>query len=490
MTLQVVVPVLGPVEDLTATTVSEGWQKRIPQPGQLKQLSLHQIFGGPVLLRLLHRNKIESILRSFIAGAVGARWRVPRRPGPEAPRPSRKTSMKRSSRPLACVLGDSDIIAPLGLAGISSVAVTEPREPARFSRYTFGVLDALDHWTEPEAFVQLLIAWAKTQPVPPVLFYQTDGDLFLVSRHRQALGHAFRFIVPDADLVEVLADKARFQQVAERLNLPVPRARRLTPSSGPGAAGDLNFPLVIKPLTRQGLALIEQDAKAIRVDSRRSLEDLWPRLESAGVDVLAQEMIPGGEDRIESYHAYIDRDGAIVGEFTGVKIRTYPREFGHSTAVRITDSASVKEVGRALVDLLRLKGVVKADFKRDSSGNLHLLEVNPRFNLWHHPGAIAGVNIPALVYADLTAQPRPSVFPPRTGVTWCHPFEDRWAAKASGISRLEWLSWAMQCDARFGTDWKDPMPFLRGMLLPKLGTRLARAIWSFPTARTAQRQTI
>ena len=55
-----------------------------------------------------------------------------------------------------------------------------------------------------------------------------------------------------------------------------------------------------------------------------------------------------------------------------------------------------------------LTGVAKLDFKRDRSGKLHLFEINPRFTLWHHAAAIAGVNIPALVYADLTGAPWPA----------------------------------------------------------------------------------
>ena len=62
-----------------------------------------------------------------------------------------------------------------------------------------------------------------------------------------------------------------------------------------------------------------------------------------------------------------------------------------------------------IVERLALTGVAKLDFKRDPQGNLRLLEINPRFNLWHHAGAIAGVNIPALVYADLAGLPRPPV---------------------------------------------------------------------------------
>jgi predicted ATP-grasp superfamily ATP-dependent carboligase len=47
------------------------------------------------------------------------------------------------------------------------------------------------------------------------------------------------------------------------------------------------------------------------------------------------------------------------------------------------------------------------------------LEINPRFTLWHHAGAVAGVNIPALVYADLTGTPRPATARAKAGVRRC-----------------------------------------------------------------------
>jgi D-aspartate ligase len=93
----------------------------------------------------------------------------------------------------------------------------------------------------------------------------------------------------------------------------------------------------------------------------------------------------------------VDVSGAIVGEFTGRKIRTFPRDYGHSTAVEIVSLPDVAEVGRDVVARLGVRGVAKLDFKRDDHGRLHLLEINPRFNLWHHPDAVAGVNLPAMV---------------------------------------------------------------------------------------------
>jgi D-aspartate ligase len=199
------------------------------------------------------------------------------------------------------------------------------------------------------------------------------------------------------------------------------------------------------------------------------LRALWPQLLEAGVDLLAQEVIPGGETRIESYHCYVDQRGSVAGEFTGRKIRTYPVAYGHTTALEITEAADVRQQGRDIVERLGLTGVAKLDFKRDPAGKLHLLEINPRFTLWHHPAAVAGLNIPALVYADLTGQPRPATARAKAGVRWCRAWKDFSAARASGVPLTAWLPWVWTCEAKSALAFDDPMPFVRSTLHRLIG---------------------
>jgi len=335
--------------------------------------------------------------------------------------------------------------------------VGRPGSPEMYSRHTRVRLDWGD-FARDEDWVDALVRFGESQPRTPVLFYQGDAELLLVSRFRDRLEKAFRFVVGDATLVEDLVDKDRFRILAEQLDLPVPKTRLIHPGADPRAL-DLHFPVVIKPLTRSHAWDDATDkAKALSVETPEALEAMRPRLAKLGSTLLAQEMIPGAESAIESYHVYVDQQGDIAGEFTGRKIRTYPVERGHSTSVMITDAADVTALGRDIVRKLGLKGVAKLDFKRGPDGVLWLFEVNPRFNLWHHLGAVAGVNIPALVYADLLGLPRPAPQPIRVGARWCR-LEDRHAAKALGIPFLSWLNWFMGCDARSLT-LDDQMPFL------------------------------
>ncbi len=380
---------------------------------------------------------------------------------------------KRKTGTLACVLGDMDLVRPLGLAGVRCAVVGPPGGATAHSRFT----ERLIPWEGgcDDALVDRLLRFGAAQPDKPVLYMEEDAHLLMVSRHRDRLAAVFRFTLADGDLVETLVDKGRFQALAERLDLPVPRTRRLRPLPGSEAPDlDLRYPVIVKPLTRRPpWDEIEGLGKAIRLEGPEELRALWPRLIPVGIDLLAQELIPGPETRIESHHVYIDDAGTVAGEFTGRKIRTYPVDYGHSTALTITDidgeGADVSALGREIAARIGLRGVAKFDFKRDPDGRLHLLEINPRFNLWHHLGAVAGVNLPAIVQADLTGRPRPAPAKARPGACWCHISKDRLAARDSGVPMARWLAWVARCEAKAITP-DDPMPFLR----PKLDRLLAR----------------
>jgi D-aspartate ligase len=378
--------------------------------------------------------------------------------------------------PIALVMGDVDLVRALGLAGIPVAFFGLPDASARFSRHVRVVLPWIDHWRNQEELMAALMAFGRSQREPPVLYPQTDAALLLASRNRDELATAFRLMLADAELVEQLVDKGRFEALAIREDLPVPHAERLAPQPGqPPPTLPLSYPLILKPVVRGvGWASLGAGGKAMHVAGPDAWAEIWPRLAQAGTEVLVQELVSGPESAIESYHAYVDETGAIAGEFTGRKIRTFPPRYGYSTAVEVTELPDVTRLGREVLERVGMRGVAKADFKRDERGRLHLLEINPRFNLWHYPAAIAGVNLPALVHADLTGRPRPPGRRPSRRVAWCMPLWDARAAYAAGVSPLTWLRWARGCQAMSGLSRADPLPFIRGTLASAVRRRLPR----------------
>ncbi len=406
-------------------------------------------------------------------------------PQAPAPQPAAQIgdAMPQPRQTPACVMGDMDLLRPIAAAGIPCTVVAPPGAPSLYSRFAQARL----HWDSSQDAgkrVDALVEFGRAQSERPVLFYEGDEELLLLSRHRERLAQAFRFVIADARLVEDIVDKARFAALAKRHGLPVPAALQFHAATPEPIDLGLDFPIIIKPLTRLGqwnetFGL----RKALAAESPDALRRLWPQLRALDIDLLAQQLIAGAEAQIESYHCYVDARGDIAGEFTGRKIRTYPVTYGHTTALQITDAADVRRQGRDAVERLNLTGVAKLDFKRDRAGKLHLLEINPRFTLWHHAGALAGVNIPALVYADLTGTPRPAVERAKTGVRWCRVWKDLPAARRSGVPLTAWLPWVLGCEAKSSLAWNDPMPVVRATLhlaAERFAPRRAQALRAGP----------
>jgi predicted ATP-grasp superfamily ATP-dependent carboligase len=364
-----------------------------------------------------------------------------------------------------------DLVRPLGRAGIPVAVAARPRDPVRYSRFVRARSDLPD---EGPRATEALLEFAARQPLPPVLFFEDDWHLLLASRERERLLGPFRYVVAEADLIEDLMDKQRFNGLAERVGLPVPHARAAAPASEP--VPDVALPVLLKPLPARNdrWRSVEPHRKALTVADRRELENAWRRLAAVEADVLVQELVPGPESRIESYHVYVDASGETAAEFSGGKIRTYPTAMGHSTALTITDAPDVIAAGRELVEKVGLTGVAKADYKRAPDGTLHLLEVNPRFNLWHHLAAVAGLNLPAIVYADCSGEPRPPVRRPRVGATWSLPWLDARSAREHGTSMRRWVRWVATADAHSVIALDDPLPFLAGKVWPAVAGRLGR----------------
>ena len=371
-------------------------------------------------------------------------------------------------------MGDRDLVVPVAATGAHVTVVSDATGSSRFSRHADGWLR--DPRPDQDALVRSLVEAGRRATGPTVLFYQQDDDLLLVSRRRAELAAALAFSVPSAELVEQLVDKSAFTELALRRALPLPPTVIAGYADAPWRRSGLDFPLLVKPLRRTRSWDAVSSSKAAVVGSPDELERLLERLAADDAQVVLQEPVPGPESRIESYHVYVDDRGDVAAEFTGRKIRTYPRELGHSTAVETSEAPDVARLGRSVIADLGLRGVAKVDFKRDPDGRLWLLEVNPRFNLWHHVGAVAGVNIPAVVWADLTGTPRPARRTARPGVRWSRLELDVRAARQEGVGLGSWLRWALRTEIRSTLDPADPLPLVTGRVLAPLGRRVRRSL--------------
>lgn len=395
--------------------------------------------------------------------------------------------VRTANPPLACLAGEIDMLRALGLRHIPvALATAETDAPMTRSRYCKEVVPVPPWWSEPERSVDALIDWAATKDHKPVLFYDGDHDLVAISRARERLAPHFHFVLPPADLVEACTHKVSFAELAAEKDLPVPRTVLLTKGDDIDSlvADWDSFPAVLKPSMRDNwFATVGSHQKALRLENSEQLRQSLEELAAEGIDLILQAAVEGGEEQIVSYHCYVRADGSMAAEFTGRKIRTTPRLYGLSTHLEITADEDVMRAGQSIVEKIGFTGVLKADFKIDVRDNrLFLLELNPRFNLWHHPATVAGAPIPEMVYRDcidgLPARGAPPVRA-KAGVRWVNPVLDLVAYReyhaAGEVTRGQWVRQVLTAQANEGLNWRDPMPGVTA-LSRRVRSRLQRLI--------------
>jgi predicted ATP-grasp superfamily ATP-dependent carboligase len=328
----------------------------------------------------------------------------------------------------AVLCGDLNLIRCLAGKGIATTLISsEPDDLTFQSRYCHRRVLIADPRTQPEHTLQDLLALGRALPGKPALLYDNEPMMLLVSRNRAVLAEYYRFLLPEPELVEDMANKVRFTHLAERLELPVPRtllSRQI--SSAQAAAACLSLPCIFKPVSHvgwYGTEVVRQAGgkpfKALLASTSEQFASLWEKMTQCVPDFVVQEYIPGPDDCIYSFHAYLDRNSTPLGYYVGKKIRTYPKCSGISTYLELVHEPQLVKLGLEILAKLKYVGAVKLDFKKDTGRNrFYLLEINSRFNLWNHLGAACGINLPYIACLDLYGRPCPPLADYRTGIRW------------------------------------------------------------------------
>ncbi|WJF91711.1 ATP-grasp domain-containing protein [Paraburkholderia bonniea] len=157
----------------------------------------------------------------------------------------------------------------------------------------------------------------------------------------------------------------------------------------------LVFPLFAKPRLgagSRGIALIhhKDDLRALPLDG----------------SYLLQEWLPGEEYSVD---CYVRSDGVVLAAVPRDRMKT---DSGIAVASRTRHLDELIEAGANTAQVAGIRYVANVQFKRASDGRFKLLEINPRF-----PGTLplttaAGIDIPALLVADVRGEPLPDTLLP------------------------------------------------------------------------------
>jgi predicted ATP-grasp superfamily ATP-dependent carboligase len=320
------------------------------------------------------------------------------------------------------------------------------------------------------------------------LFYGSDDQLEMLYEHRARFEEHFKLVLNDEAVAWALHDKGRFRALCLESGVPLPGTvvpADLSAVELPEALARLTPPLLVKPRTKSDWKVIQKalfadGAKAAVFDDAPRLL-AHPRFWALARHLIVQEYIPGTVKDLASFHGFVADDGQLLSWFCGHKLRTFPATAGESALLELVRQPDLEAVGREVVERLGLRGPFKIDFIRHpTTGKLYVLEVNARYNLWHHLGAAHGVNLPLVAYqylVDGTVPDRSPDYRPR--LRWSNLYRDLLAIRARRPrATLRWLaSMVVHRAVHEIFAWNDPLPFFAWLREMQRARRLGGRRW-------------
>jgi predicted ATP-grasp superfamily ATP-dependent carboligase len=185
--------------------------------------------------------------------------------------------------------------------------------------------------------------------------------------------------------------------------------------------------------------------------------------ESAEVETLLVEKIPGPDSKCCSYYTYLDEEGNALFDFTKRIIRRYPINMGMAS-YHITDRVDqVRELSLKLFRQVGLQGLANAEFKYDDrDGQLKLIECNARFTAGNSLVAKAGFDLGNFVYNRIVGISQPPLTDFKTGMRLWDPLRD-WRAflelrKRGELTFMQWVASVMHPSTISYFSLRDPLP--------------------------------
>jgi len=209
-----------------------------------------------------------------------------------------------------------------------------------------------------------------------VLWPTVDDELLPLALNRGAFTEAgIKLIIPDISTLRMCLDKWRLYEVCRRL-VPCPRTQLGSALKQPPL---LTGTCILKPRRGSGSRGIQRIANA-----RNFQPPTHPQR------FILQKELPGDEYSVDVFISN-DRTTRVAVPRLRSKV-----DSGIAVTSETVHDSKIQAMALKVAHLVKLRGVANIQFKCDSNGRPHLLEVNPRVAGTMILSVKAGVNLPAL----------------------------------------------------------------------------------------------
>ena len=362
------------------------------------------------------------------------------------------------------------VVRSLGRSGRKVTVVDDTRfSMSSFSRYCNDFVKMRSPNDDPKGYLEKLERIVEEQGIDLVI-PMDDQELDLLQSEPNRLGSLCAIAAPEKDSYGIARDKLRTVNLAESLNIEIPKSCIVRNDEPIDSILDvIGLPAILKPRKGSG------SRGLLFIKSKKDLEAALGSIDKRE-EMLAQEFIPSAGGIGVSL---LMKEGRVRASFTHKRIIEFP-ETGGPSLVRVSIHNSIAEsAAELLLKNLKWNGVAMVEFRLDSrTGRPILMEVNPRF--WGSlPLAIAcGVDFPKLLcdmyeFGDASCD---GIYKEGIGCVNFLPFGMSSILDSDGLSRFIMLLRNGIKFRHFDVESvKDPMPILgallsmaRGIVDPKM----------------------
>ena len=269
------------------------------------------------------------------------------------------------------------LIRDLGEAGVRVIACEKESfaSPVGFSSRYASRCVQLPQTDNPDALYDLCRAEFETTGEKPALLPVGAQTLAALSREQARFLSVCGLCIPTPEQLALFNDKAAVAALAARHGVAVPQSyEKEADEEADAFFARAALPCVVKPICGEQFGL-HAEARYRIARTKDDLQSAFAHFSGLTHEApVVQEFLPGRGLGC----SVLCRAGEIVCAIAHRRVREYPVTGGPSSCCQVIDPAPLLPLVTPLVRETTYTGLAMFEFKEDSAGKPHLLEINPR----------------------------------------------------------------------------------------------------------------
>jgi len=311
------------------------------------------------------------------------------------------------------------------------------------------------------SFLNFILDFLKADYHDIIIPMFDDGASFLSINKSSIEALNVKVAVPEYQRFILAQNKGNLMEFCQINNIPHPKTRQLTSDNLQIAAEEIGFPSLLKPDISSG-------AKGIA--TIHNFEELKSKYYDALIRFGALSLQEYINNSGSYFNAMLYRSGnGIFSEVVIIEIKRYfPIKGGTSSFCCTVKNKEIEDICKSLLQQLGYVGFADFDLIKDTkSGEIKLLEINPRMPSSIHAAYISGINFPEIIVTDLLYEKMsPKEFKLGCNLRYL-AMDIMWFIfnKNRFSSIPNWFNFFQRNTFYQDGSFKDPLPFFSGILM-------------------------